>query len=287
MSKLYYRINNRLSKVIIGLITLLIFSACTKDLSTKIIKRNSDTAKAKTLMQDMAIAHNITAWDDLDTYSVSFQDEFFGKLGAASNPYAESKTEFTLVYIPKSFDGQLQFKSGINKGISWGLQSWKTYVLEQDEINFSENEDILFWIPTYQYFIEFPARIQKATAFDYAGKMEINGKMCDGVMASWNTIKPQREIDQYLIWLDSETKRIVKLEYTIREVSRLIKGAVYFNDYKDYEGIILPSILPVVSPLSKNKWLHEMQIKDFTRNPVNTQILRPDKMLEVMGDNKD
>lgn len=46
----------------------------------------------------------------------------------------------------------------------------------------------------------------------YGGDKTINGNLCDGVLASWETTKPQRKIDQYLIWIDRETKRICKLE---------------------------------------------------------------------------
>jgi len=50
-------------------------------------------------------------------------------------------------------------------------------------------------------------RIQNANALAYAGQATVNGKNCEGVLASWNTTAPQRDIDQYLIWLDSDTKQ--------------------------------------------------------------------------------
>lgn len=272
-------------RITLSLITILVVS-CTTDLRTKVAKNEPDVDKAKMLVEAMGKAHNIAAWENVETYMVNFEEEFFGRIGKAGNPYPDMKTELILSYIPNSFDGQLHFVSGENSNTGWGIQSWKTYNINGQGNTFTKNEDALFWIPTYQYFLEFPLRIQNANAFAYAGTKEINGVKCEGVIASWNTTEPQRKIDQYLIWLNAETKQIYKLEYTIREVSKLMKGAVYYQDYVDYDGIILPLTLPVESNLVKNGWLHEMRIKGFSKDKVEVSKLRPNKDLDVLGDDK-
>ncbi len=143
-----------------------------------------------------------------------------------------------------------------------------------------------FWLPTYQYFIEFPARIQQADALAFAGEKDIDGILCQGVLASWGTTAVQRHIDQYLIWINSETKRIEKVEYTIREMYNFIKGAAYYRNYKNFDGILLPTKMPVESNLVKNGLLHEMRILDMKWNVVSQEELRPDSSLTIMGDEK-
>ena len=106
-------------------------------------------------------------------------------------------------------------------------------------------------------------RIQEATAIDYAGQRVINDIKAEGVLASWNTLEPQSNIDQYLIWIDPKTHRIVKVEYTIREMYSFISGAAYFNKYKKFDGILLPTEMPVESNLVRNGLLHTMGISDF------------------------
>ena len=181
----------------------------------------------------------------------------------------------------------MSYTSGEKNGKTWGIQSWNTYEFNESGIaEFQKNKDTYFWLPTYQYFIEFPLRIQEATAVNYAGEKTIDGKVCEGVLASWETTKPQKKIDQYLIWIDRDTKRIYKLEYTIREVMSFIKGAVYYNDYVEYNGILLPSSLPVESNLIKNGYMHEMRINSFRPDIYGADELRPRKDLEKIGDQK-
>ena len=240
------------------------------DLRTDLVKLAPDEIKGKRLITEMGIAHQINNWKKIETYSVNFNDEFYGIVGKNSHPFSENKINFKLDYIAKSFDGKLTLKSGKKKGEIWGIQSWKTYFKKKDKNpKYKKNKDTKFWLPTYQYFIEFPNRIQEANKFVYAGDSLINNIHCEGILVSWNKTSPQKKIDQYLIWVNKDSKRIVKLEYTIREYYKFLTGAVYFNDYKDYNGIIIPVSLPVESNLTPKKLLHKMTITDFVPNKVS------------------
>lgn len=246
------------------------------DLQTDGYHYPNNPDKAKLLLKEMGVAHNIHLWDSIETYNVIFEDEFYGFLGKQAHPFKEQSIKFSLNYIPKTFNGQLEIMGGKEKGQIWGIQSWKTYHIDLNGvITIKKNKDMTFYIPTYQYFIEFPSRIQEASSVDYIGGKTINGIECEGVIASWNTVSPQKDIDQYIIWLDSKTKLIVKIEYTVRDKYKFVTGAAYFQDYKDHNGILLPSILPVESNLKKEGFLHTMRIKNFTPNKVSQVTLMP------------
>ena len=263
------------------LITAFLFSSCINvfkltDLRTEHSKIHSDATKARQLLADMGKAHKIANWKKIGTYEVLFEDEFYGFWGKQGSPYKEEKMEFALRYIPGTFDGQLHILSGKEKGTIWGLQSWTSYTAQKgQEPKIKKDKDVEFWVPTYQYFIEFPYRIQEATIVNYAGTKEIEGIKCEGILASWNTLSPQKDIDQYLIWLDSKSKQIVKVEYTVRDALKFITGAATFKSYKDYNGILLPTEMPVESNLVKEGLLHTMRIKNFKADVFKPEAVRP------------
>ena len=176
-------------KTIGGLLLIMIvtggylFAFGTVDLRTEESKTNPKEKNANLLLQEMAEAHGAKNWDDFETYTVQFEDRFFGDLGSFSNPFYEDTVQFNLTYIPNSFDGQMEFLTGDGKGIVWGMQSWKTYVKDFGEkIKFNKNESIKFWLPNYQYFIEFPNRILNADKFAMAGEKVIDDKNCIGIV---------------------------------------------------------------------------------------------------------
>ncbi len=281
-----------LFRLVISLLLLTITWGCvnvfsTADLRTEAAMSADGAAKARTLLQQMGAAHRIDAWDQAQTYTATFTDKFNGFIGKRTKPFPDDSTTLQLSYIPQTFDGRLTILDGKFKGKQWGIQAWQTYTQTEGEApTFEENKDAKFWVPTYQYFIEFPNRIQQATAVAYAGEATINGIVCEGVIASWDTVAPQREVDQYLIWLNKSDHKIVKLEYTIREYGRSLAGAASFKDYKQFEGLTLPTYLPVESPLVKKGYLHEMRLVDLTFDQVPVSAIRVRGNLPNMGDQK-
>ena len=248
------------------------------DLRSDDIQYTTSDEKARQLLTEMGEAHGISAWDDIETYQATFGDEFYGLMGKNSHPFKEQKMEFLLDYISQTSNGQMEIKTGKEKGLRWGIQSGQTYKLNGKDAVVKKNKAMKFWIPTYQYFIEFPNRIQEATAVAYGGETIINGTPAIGVIASWNTIEPQKDIDQYVIWIDEKTKRIIKVEYTIREMYGFISGAAYFTNYKSFGGLLLATEFPVESNLVKQGYLHKMSIIDFRINPVSAESLLPLKI---------
>lgn len=264
---------NKKKRIWIGAMTLIVLLAVLAkmffgltDLRPKNLEYPNNNLKAKDLMEQMGKAHAIEVWDSITGYQVTFSEEFYGVLGKMNDPFENSTSELFLNYVAGSPIGMLSFKSG-KEQVSWGYRSGKTYRIDDDEKpNLESNKKMHFWIPTYQYFIELPMKIQEATVLDYTGTKEINGIQTEGLLASWDTLEPQPDIDQYLIWLDSDTHRIVKVEYTIRELYPFITGAAYFQNYKEFHGLPLPSDMPVESNLVKDGFLHRMGIMDFKVN---------------------
>ncbi len=268
-------------KIILSILSLLIivglfFNCKLTDLRPEGYVYPHNIEKAKHLLEEMGKAHQIDKWNDIETYNVIFEDEFYGFLGKRTHSFPEQKMEFSLNYIPKTYNGQLKILNGKEKNTVWGIQSGKTYHFDKNRnIIVKENEDMKFYIPTYQYFIEFPSRIQEATIVDYLGSKMIDGVKSEGIIASWNTIAPQNDLDQYVIWIDAISKRIIKIDYTVRDKYGFVSGVAHYQNYKEYNGIILPSTMPVESNLLKEGYLHKMSIKSFTPNRVSSISLTP------------
>jgi hypothetical protein len=79
---------------------------------------------------------------------------------------------------------------------------------------------------------------------------------------------------------------MVCLEYTVRDAFRFLTAAINFKGYKNYDGILLPSVFPVESNLVPVGLLHEMRINDFKPNAVLLESLRPNASLPVFRDSK-
>ena len=113
--------NSKLKITLSLSLLILLCSSCMfkmADLRTETAKTSQDEAKARQLLQEMAMAHGTEGWDSIETYEVSFEDEFYGFVGKQGNPFKEDKTSIRLRYIPNSYDGQLTILSGEKKDLT-------------------------------------------------------------------------------------------------------------------------------------------------------------------------
>lgn len=274
--------------VIFVMISLIIFQSCAiSDLRTDLVRAGDlQIDKGRAFLQKASENYRVSVWDSLETYTVTINDEFYGFAGKFGNPYPGNVANLRLSYIPNSFTGAGEFTEGKNKGLVWGIQSWQTYQIEEGGTpEFKKDKDITFWLPTYQYFMELPFRILQADVVAYAGQGEMDGKIYELVFASWNQATPQKDIDQYIIWINPENNRIEKVEYTVRDMFNFLTGALHYRDFREVDGLLIPFYMPVESNMAKG-YLHEIRVLDFGTNKVDKKSLLPDEQLGFQGDVK-
>lgn len=260
----------KLSKFLSFIVIISFLSSCLTDLRTDFNKTEgyseSNQQKGRTLIKSTMKAVGIEKLNAVDDYTVQFSDEFLNFSGFFANPYKDKKTQFKLDFMPKTFNGKMTYLTGKEQGRVSGMNDWKTYTITNGEEIYIKDKRTNFWLPTYQYFIEFPLRILEADKISYAGEETYDGKLYDLVLASWKSFEPQKEIDQYLIWISKETGRIEILQYTIRDYYGFIKGVTFMEDYKTVDGIQFPTNMRVKSRLNQRKLMHNMRIHDMTFN---------------------
>lgn len=285
---------NMLKKYQLLLLCLVMMScqACMSDIRTDLVKKDgtamTNLDKGKALLKNIHEGQSATAWSDIEVYEVMLQDEFFGIMGSFAKPFPEKKISMQAFYAPNSYDGKLTFNNGKLKGKTWGIQSWKTYTQEAgNQAIFNKNKKITFWLPTYQYFIELPARIQNANVISYAGEQAFNGNDYDLVYATWKTQEPQKDIDQYMVWINKKTHTVDLVEFTIRDQMNFLKGTAIYEDLHDAgDGVVLPKHISIKTKKDDKKMLHQMTLSDFKANHIPADVVRPDPNLKLMGDDK-
>ena len=258
------------------LLSILLFTSCkTVDLRTNELKKNPTIQKeqqGRALLQEMYEAHGGDHWKQINTYTVSINDRFFG-LSRLGSPFGK-EFDVTLDMTPLRFTSRASFEKGKRvSGQTWGIHNGKTYKVENGQASLKPNKKMAFWLPAIQYFIELPAQIQNATAVSYLGERSEDDSTYDLVIASWNTIAPQKDTDQFVLWIDQQTHRVYKVAFTVRDLGKNIHNEIYYSDYRELDGgIILPFRMPVVKA-SSGKRIHEIQIKSYELNKVDVSEL--------------
>ena len=127
----------------------------------------------------------------------------------------------------------------------------------------------------------------------YAGEETFKDKSYQLVFVSWEKVEPHKEHDQYLLYINPESKMIEMAEYTVREnylpASGFLHGSIIFDDFRTVEGISIPfkQSIFINSPKEKEKkYIHQFKLDSFKFDQFDTKMLYPNKNLEKLGDEK-
>lgn len=286
--------------VVIFLAAISILQSCgLYDLRSSEIKKEGVTVaneqKGKLLLEKAWRKQGFDQLDSFKTYSFHGKDTWRGLLGNLGKVWADSKLELDFKYRIRTFDGQVTFLEGKEKGVTAGLQDWHFYRIENGNPTFSDkdlkkNERKVFGIAAYQYFSEMADRLRLAPIISYAGEDEFRGQKYDLVFCTWGSPEPHLEHDQYVAWINQKTGLLDFTQYTIRESYlkppgyKSIGGAIEFADFKPIEGIMIPhSQIVYAIKMRKNpdNNLHKLQISNFKFDAFEETALQVDKNIAL------
>jgi hypothetical protein len=178
-----------------------------------------------------------------------------------------------------------------------GIQSWKYYEIENDVANFNvkENERYSFGMAALHYYTELIDRLKNAQFIRFVEEKEFNGAAYNLVYVTWKDLKKNKEVDQYVLYLNKETNMLDYVTHTIRDNylklpgSSMFYGTMQFSNYNDIDGFKFPFLQTVYLNKPKkneNKYLHQLKISSFEFDSFEESDLYPDKSLKKLGDEK-
>lgn len=260
--------NGELMQTLILLILLTL--GCTADvrpdrLEDVSVPSATDVQTAQTLLAEMRAHHGAEAWLRHGVYKVEMVDTWKGLLAKAVNPWPDNPLHGEFVNEVNRFTSRVEILSGDEKGIVWELRKGVGYAGPVGKEERSDDEDLLFILAAMQYLMELPMRTKTMGVVAYGGKETLDGKSYEIVMGSWESLEPS-DSDQYVLYLDPETKRLDRAFFTIRDQGGFFKAGIYYDDYREVGGALVPFRLTIRNSVegSVEKFLHQAVIKSFS-----------------------
>lgn len=218
-----------------------------------------DFTKGKALLKEMQ-----NAYGGMDNYLAQktgtyaqIADWYEDKMGISG--WDELPQQFQMTSILGTDDCEFTLLNGPNKSQTWGVQDWKSYQNKNGQKDFVRNEKYHHKLIYKNYWFQFPFRISEAPIIAYAGESTVKGKTYDLLYATWGSEFANEEYDQYVLYLDKETRLVEWLNFTLREKANFAKITAQFTDFKSINGIVSPfsQYISVGNPESPGPKVHE------------------------------
>jgi len=258
-----------------------------EDLQTDYIRKHGHSKEAQTKGRKLLLQslESFGGWKAFQAQKeqilrVHFQDLFPSKIFQwMIMPQEFHGQKMQLTFKTGGWNNRLTFLGGKRDGGGWGVQNWKSYLFDKSgKITWKEKKEAKFWGPTYQYFILMPFYLMDAQLIAYAGEKTLQGKRYELVMATWKQFAPQKDIDQYLIWIEKKTKEIKYVQFTIRDNAPRLVGTVdYHTTFQKVGKLKLPKKLHFIfEPGKRDGIMHKLKISSYERlNKLSSRFLLP------------
>ena len=287
-----------MKKLVSIFVVALISVGFLSSVSNKTVKKEKLTQKEKALaILDKAWkAHGLDSITSKKVYEVTATDDWPGLTGKMGKLWPIQKQKMKLQYAVGTFDSRVTFLDGKKEGEQRGLQAWNYYVIKKGDsipqFKKKAHEKTEFGLAAFQYFFELIDRLKKVDLIAYGGEKEFNGKKYDLVFVTWHKLKKHNKHDQYMMWINQETRMMDYCHFTVHGTAfpgNIVTGSIEFTNFKNIEGAQIPfeQIIYIGSPKTDQaKYLHKLTLESFKFDSFDKDLLYPKKDLKSMGDSK-
>ena len=293
---------NSNKKLLLLLSIGIILSSCMANLRPSIVKKNPNSVKleekGKEILAKTYLAHGVAQLEKHEVYQFTATDDWKGMMAGMGKLWPQKNSKMTFKYVPNTFDSQVTFEDGKTTNQTAGIQSWEYY--EKDSIgnvNFDvkSNKRYVFGMSAFQYFTELVGRLSNAEIIRYGGEKTFNGTNYELIYVTWKSEKANKDVDQYLLYVNKETSMLEYASYTLRDNylkmpgSRSLYGSIGFSDFNSIDGFMVPftQSIFIMAPKKKNKkYLHQLVIESFSFDEFDKSELYPNDKIEAIGDSK-
>jgi len=227
---------------------------------------SDDAARGRALLEASAEAHGgLERWSSMARAELEMSDYWPSTMmRKMATPLPANEVSYVATFVPGSgFISDLAF-TGEHAGEGAGVEGEWQYHVRDGERESASGAAYDVYPPSIQWFSEFPFRILEADVVAWAGQQTIDGRAYDRVYATWGEAKPNKSIDQYVVYLDAETHELGFVEYTVRTMMPFASAAITFEELEDVDGLLLPTRLVVINKLENRdkKPLHLLTVHE-------------------------
>lgn len=181
-------------------------------------------------------------------------------------PIPQSDQLLQLDFELKMDKAEMRYLNGKQKSQVLGIFEGQTYVLRGNEKIPKKNRKIeLYLAPVRDYFI-WPFTLMNSNILVYDGEDELNSRKYHKIFATNGTFEPQSNNDQFILWINQETMNIDYIEFTLRDLMKSYRGAVYYQDFRIVNDMFVAHRLQLLDSINQEQYSHEFIVTEMKFN---------------------
>lgn len=272
-----------------------LLAGCLADIRPDSLKtsiRPDAETRGRQLLADVIKAHGgLDRWKQAKTVEVTARDHWEHWMGRLM--FMPQKESGQLMRWQTSLGGDqvfIEMLESPTKGEKWVMQDWPLYrAAPGGQPDYGAGKKIHFYVATMNYALQLPFRSANAEVVRYGGQGSLRGKQYDLIYTTWHAAEPQKDTNQYVLWVDPVTHELAYLQLTDRELMKGAAGMMGFSGWRMIDGFKVPSRITSYKDAEKNVVLHDLRIESVAFGvdlPREAQASAPASIANEFGERK-
>ena len=218
-----------------------------------------DIARGRALVDQMFEAHGgLKRWRSFNFVVAQVSDEWFNSLfWTLVTPYTENPEHVAVAAYTQEFpNGRVEFTGGRNAGLVWaarGEEVWrKRPGREAESQTVSEDGVLSTLVHNFMVWPMFPFLLSSVDQVVHIGADEYQGQRYEKVLVSWGELAPQPGADQWILWINAESKYLERVWFTVRLLGDSSVAGFNLKGFKDVQGLQIATMCEGVLGLDEN-----------------------------------
>ncbi len=146
-------------------------SDISEDLTRSVLDGDNTTDKEATeIAQKVYESYGgLDRWRSIKRTTLTYVDSWPNLLFSLFGPWATSDQYIAQSFWNGTFDSEMLLLNGPRKGRMWKMNDGTTYKIIDGRMVSTDDPNTSFYLPTYQYFVEFPYRLSEIPILKYGG----------------------------------------------------------------------------------------------------------------------
>jgi hypothetical protein len=222
-----------------------------------------DQHKGRDILKEVAAQGGYIPENNYNSLDVTLVDHWHLTLLRWLTPLRSNHQKVHFTFGLKNIDVTMAYVDGPGVGNTLGIKEGHTFKNINGRVitkNFSNVE--LYCLHIRRYFL-WPYVLAKMPVVAYLGESDLNNQSYDLVFTGLSSNKANAREDQYILWVNRQTKEVDYVEFTLRNILTSYRGAIAYKDYRDAGGVRFAYDITVLNHLNAPGYLHHLMVQSI------------------------
>jgi hypothetical protein len=177
-------------------------------------------------------------------------------------PLDENRQEFQAELNMYQKGIAFTFLNGRKKGQVIGFDG-RSYLKAGGQIIYEERSSTALYLGPLQNYLEWHQTLIRNPTLEFAGVESIGGTKHWVLYASKGNTQHLAQHDQFLVYVNVDTKQVAFVEFTLRDLMKAYKGVVHYQDYRNVQGMLMPHWVGIAGTIIAPDYDHYLEVDHF------------------------